>query len=418
MNKSVKDLKCLCIKNIVDTYYTDGNSLSLRSRKKDFYNVVFAFHKLRPYLTNQIFNKKTENKDADFAKFLWFSNCLFKDPIIRDVFLREYNTTYLYSWVEKYCSDLSEIDFVGFKYLEGKLFVAFGSNLKHGPKLKEVSLDKNMFDYKPKAICDVGKSCHKSIKLTIFNCNLIDISLETAPFFFDLDKGITLNFFQTLKLLGYPGLTCRTNACKEFVRNLIFKFSTNCYLHNMLVDLPVSQECGLSILKFVSSHDLNNKTHKANTKRSSLRLQKHLKTLTCLEEAELNLFGAPNKQKKSIIKNLNKNLKSLKLTFLQPISFLLYIGKKFKKLQALHVRLFANNFEIDESKYFSKLNDMNITVFRNLRRFKFFCDDQCKPCPLILNTILTILKGCHETLTHFELEVYKFDDVNEIVNTI
>ena len=207
---------------------------------------------------------------------------------------------------------------------------------------------------------------------------------------------------------------------KEFVKNLIFKFSGNYFLQNLLLEMPVSHECSLSMLRFVdeSSHDLNNKTHRTKIKRTSLRLHKYLKTLTHLEEAELNLFGAPNKQKKSIIKNLNKNLKSLKLTFLNPISFLLYIGKTFKQLQTLHVGFFGKEFNVDQSKYFSKLNEMNITVFRNLKRFKFFCDDMCKPCPLILNTILTILNGCHKTLTHFELEFYNFADVNEIVDII
>ena len=124
MMKSVKNLKYLCVKNIVDTCFKDG-----LSDENYFYNVVIAFQKLRPYLTKQIFNKSYENKHADFHKFLWFLNCLVKNINIRSEYL---------TCVKINCNKLSQINFFGFKYLDGKVFFALKNSIeyRYGSKLK------------------------------------------------------------------------------------------------------------------------------------------------------------------------------------------------------------------------------------------------------------------------------------------
>lgn len=67
-----------------------------------------------------------------------------------------------------------------------------------------------------------------------------------------------------------------------------------------------------------------------------------------------------------LFKCLNKNLISIKLTFFQPISFLLYIGKKFENLQTLDVGFFGEEFNSEEGMNFTKLNGKSLSVFKNL----------------------------------------------------
>ena len=97
---------------------------------------------------------------------------------------------------------------------------------------------------------------------------------------------------------------------------------------------------------------------------------------------------------------------------------MLYIGKKFENLQKLDVGFFGNEINVEELKFFTTLNYMNMALFRNLKIFKFYCDEIYKPSPYILYALLTVLKGSQQTLTYFELEFYRFSDVNQIVNMI
>ena len=129
----------------------------------------------------------------------------------------------------------------------------------------------------------------------------------------------------------------------------------------------------------------------------------------------------------SIINNFNENLKNLKLLFFQPVIFLLFVGKRFKHLETLEVGFLSNTihhindiqYSIKPSKYFDKLlNDTNLDTFRNLKSFSFTtCIYIQYPDPLVLKTILLILKGCQDTLTSFEFVDYK-GDVKELIDFI
>ena len=138
-----------------------------------------------------------------------------------------------------------------------------------------------------------------------------------------------------------------------------------------------------------------------------------------LEEIELSLLKISDKQKKKVIKSLNQRLKSFKIVFVQPINFLLYIGKRFENLQTLEVAFLGiTNISSKYSKYFNRLSKGNLLIFQNLKYFKLDCNRIAKPCPFLLSTILTILTGCQKTLITFKLERYLFSDVEKIVDFI
>ena len=74
---------------------------------------------------------------------------------------------------------------------------------------------------------------------------------------------------------------------------------------------------------------------------------------------------------------------------------------------------------IKPSSYFDKLNDSNLLVFRNLTSFAFtVCNYPDSSPPFLLETILTVLRGCQKTLTSFKLKCYKFADIEKIVDSI
>ena len=144
-----------------------------------------------------------------------------------------------------------------------------------------------------------------------------------------------------------------------------------------------------------------------------------------IENAQINLLDIPDKQKLSTINNLNGNLKSLKLLFCQPVSFLLYIGKVLKNLDTLDVVFLGNTIvknsfnkecSIKPSKYFDKfLSDNNLDLFRNFKIFKFTIRSSIQvSSPLVLETILSRWKGCKEKLTTFEFIDFK-GEVKELI---
>ena len=139
-----------------------------------------------------------------------------------------------------------------------------------------------------------------------------------------------------------------------------------------------------------------------------------------MEEAELNFLFVSNHKKMSIINNLSQNLVSLKITFAEPISILLHIGSRFKNLQHLSVvYLSKGNWNIVETDInFSRFNEMDLRGFGNLKTFKLCYNWVYTPDPLLLSTILTILKGCQKTLTSFTLEFYKFANIEKILDFI
>ena len=140
------------------------------------------------------------------------------------------------------------------------------------------------------------------------------------------------------------------------------------------------------------------------------------------------MLDISDEQKKSLIKCLNKNLTYLKLTFMQPVSFLLYVGKKLKNLHQLNVYYVGNQgtihwfgrlFSIEPSKYFDDLNDKSLSIFRKLKYFEFAIRNHEKLTQdYLLKTILIILKCCRKTLVTFEFECYGLDDIKELIDFV
>ena len=148
-------------------------------------------------------------------------------------------------------------------------------------------------------------------------------------YFVDLDKRIQFKFKQALSLLGYPALIWNASS-HNYLLERVFK----CFRHEY-VPLKYSNERDtLSIVRFVKKSNVSfnlmigcKKIEARNY--SSEKLNCTLNYLTNIEMAELNLLDINDKQKMSVVDNFNKNLKNLRLVFFQPISFLLYVGKRF-----------------------------------------------------------------------------------------
>ena len=243
---------------------------------------------------------------------------------------------------------------------------------------KIVKLDHQKFDYNPTMLKENEENCNKLLKLTVMSCDLLDLcqSYDIVPTFFDLDKGIAFNFKQTLKMLGFPGFKCRAKLHDQVLGNLFDRIAIWYEYYDRRVSGPKNQEDSLSIIKLVRKtyKTFQFITSKEKCKRNSQNLYETLKLLTVLEKAELNFLGISNKKKMLIINNLNVHLLSFKFVFFQPISFLLYVGRRFRSLQNLDVAYLGNKFTrgytyVEESKYFDELNGMNLIVFKELKSF-------------------------------------------------
>lgn len=129
--------------------------------------------------------------------------------------------------------------------------VALNFTPQRDVKLKEHSVDKKMFKYQPKIKCEIDKKYKKLIKLTILNFELIKDNFEKYLFFFDIQKRVIFNFFQTLKTLHFPAFTVRSKAYKEFFEPLIQRIAENYFIKHMHFGLPLSDEDTINILRFV-----------------------------------------------------------------------------------------------------------------------------------------------------------------------
>ena len=427
----MKSLKYRCIKKLVDTYKIESD-ISVTDR---LVCVINAYQKLLPSLSSHVFSKFSMNKDADFQKFMWFLhyfvwnfNKVRTSYLQIDFKMTDHNASILTNWIKGICH--SEVSLIGYDYLGSKLIFAYKS-MTGDPNLKEANNTKvnQMFKNQPKFRARTGENCHKLLRLTIFNWDLLYKMPDIWPTLFDLYEGTMFNFRGLLKNLHFPGFKCNFRIFDTIESTLVSRF---CFENNY-INFNISKEDSINILRAIAKTDERHQsngaqTNMAKTKASSKKFNKYLKSYPCIR-AEINFLDVPDKQKKAVIKNLNKHLLILKLTFFQPINFLLYVGKKLKHLQMLVVGYIGNNVTvnfmagkvlIDRSKHFDELSDNNLFVFRNLKRFVFtICNypyDQTQP--FLLETILTILKGCQKTLVNFELKFYKFPDVEKIIDYI
>ena len=401
----LKDLKSVCIEKIVDTYNIDIKFSNLYHLN----NAITAIQNLKPSLAIQRFYKGFKENDSDFGKLLWFFYYFIWNSSIKRSLITDYQETLLTNWLRKNCNYLGTMSFIGLKYTNGNLCFGLAFKYNKGPSFKEHQLKYQMINYQAKLPEEIKNSNHKLVRLTVVKSNFFNYISRKYPVFFDMDKGVLFDFYKTLKFLGHPAFICKAKTYYYFMLQLLERIAENCYFFKYK-NMPSSTENHLSIVKTVS--DTNNKKCKSNFG----RLYKTLESLSSLKEIELSLFRISNKQKKPIIKSLNKNLINLKIVFFQPINFLLYIGKRFESLQGLEVAFLGKIRSQRHSKSFDKLNKKNMLVFQNLKYFKLNCNGIEEPCPFMLNTILTILGGCQKALTSFKLKFYTFPDLKEIVN--
>ena len=291
--------------------------------------------------------------------------------------------------------------------------------------LKEIKLTPQMLNHD---LIENEKTCYKELKLTVLNYDSLDsfcFFMFHPIYFVDLDKAVQFNFEQSLSLLGYPALKCNASTHNHLLKKVLRCLNR----YELEPTKPTNQKDILSIVKFIkksnTSFNLVTACKKTNeTSYSDQRLQDNIIFYSEIEKAELNLLHLTDKQKKSVINNLNENLKALKLTFYQPICFLLYVGKRFQELQTLEVRLLSNifngfkTFNLERSRHFDKLNNKNLSAFENLKRFKFVTNWNGKHVPFLINTILNVLKSSQKTLISFELERYYYADIKKIVDCI
>ena len=294
------------------------------------------------------------------------------------------------------------------------------------PRVKVVDINPKSFNCKFKLPLESSKSCHRQVCLTVINHKWL-YSLEENNFFslfFDLNSGTAFNFIKTIKLLSYPAFKIKastykhlmTMICCELIMKLEFKHFV----------CPDDSPCYLRVLK----HRFESFTYaeKKKVKRTTRNFGKVLDSYSFVEEVQLNLFDVPRKQKVSIINNLSKNLKTLQLVFFQPISFLLYIGKRLENLETLDVWYISEKFyvcvcpnehSVKQCTYFDKLINERLVAFESLKCFKIsICNHDHNFNPLLLKTILTVLKCSQKTLTSFHLDDYKFDDVSKIIDFV
>ena len=423
----VKNLKSLCIQKIVNVYKIDFDITS----RIYFDDLVKAYKKLGPLLSKKVVYKIFGYKNCDFGKFIWFLHYFVWN--LKKVYFYntnfyvkfDHNESVLANWIRISFYRLSEINFVGSNYLSGQMCMVF--MYSDGPKYKVGKLHHHHFNYQP----DRFLKFNNLLKLTVLNSDFLSYHRFSTPVFFDLDKRVAFNFKQTLKKLDFPGFYCRARTHHEFLTEILTSISL--FYHDfefIKATLSANERDSLSILRFIKKtnkkYTLKESTKKKSEKNSQ-NLNKTLKNFSFLEKAELNLLDIPDKQKQSIIKNLNESLKILKLTFFQPISFLLYVGRRFPNLQSLYVAFLGNKLyvnagdnkiDVEQTAYFDILNDMNLVVFTKLKSFSFFCNNIQQPTHLLLDTILTVLNGCQQTLTTFELKFYSFVSIKEIVDYI
>ena len=409
--KPAKKLKSLCIEKLLETYGFDCKF----PKTCHFNNVIKAFQKFAPVLSRLTSCTNFTKRDTDFNTFLWFSYYFIWNKSILSSFTTDFESNVFKNWITKTCHILDEVEIVGFTYKNKKMSVALPIKTRYGPNFKEeFQLNPLMLNYQPLKFFQAQKNSYKSLKLTVYNCDMVPTIFSSTPVFFDFDQGVTFNICKTLKILGYPGIKCNAETYYCLLSYSFFKV-VPVDMFCMRTNLPPNSDENLCVFRFVEKKKLNK--FNSNLIKSEQNFKKYLKSLKLLEEVELNLINVSNKQKMSIVKNLNSNIKSLTIVFYHPASFLLYIGTRFKNLQTLDVSLAGKDTDDKQNRFFNYLMDANLSVFVNLKSLKFnICNYMPKPPRSLLSTFLTILKGCQNTLTSLDIEFYNFEDIKKIVD--
>ena len=459
MNKNT--LKYLCIRKLLSTYEHSFK----KEKNNDAHEIVKVtnyFKMLGPCVSTQIFYDIFEhaNLESDlylkFLQYLTWNNRLVDFSVVKlSPKIHEYRyencvknySNNLMSWVLSNCSNLSEINFCGPLDFDEKLFIAIME--EYGHQLKAIELDFEMFENRPTMLSAIGKNCDKLVKLTIWNlyfgsdpnssfnttnslsqpCLLAQLEPKTSnistecslehinKLLFDVENGKSYNFSKTLKMLYFPGLKLEDKSYILLAYNMLYHYAPNLEYTNLPLKLADSVVFLSMIVDYGVSLKLKRFTDmSANCNKTYKKVKAAVKLLPFLEEAGVNLVNLKDKQKKSIIDNLNAKLTSLKICLDPPVSALFYVGKRFKYLQKLEVYFTCLKRLNGSSSCFKEPNSRDLFHFRNLKSFKFSC--VVSTSFKIVNTVFQILRSCQDTLKNFEIEGYEKENVKDLLDLV
>ena len=456
-----KTLKYLCIRKLLSTY---EHRLKKENNNgaHEIVKVANYFKMLGPCVSTQIFYEIFEHSNLEsdlyllFLQFLTWNNRLVDFSVVKlspknyehsyENCLENYSNSIM-SWVLTNCRNLSEINFCGPLDFDEKLFIALME--EYGHQLKVIELEFEMFENRPNMLSAIGKNCDKLVTLTIWNlyfcsspissfnttkslsqsCLLAQLEPKTSniskeyslehinKLLFDIENGKSYKFSKTLKVLNFPGLMLEDKSYILLAYNMLYHYAPNLeytYLPLKLSDnvvflrMIVAYGVSLKLRRFTEMFSNCNKTYK--------QVKAAVKLLPFLEEAELNLVSLKDKQKKSILDNMNTKLTSLKICLDPPVSALFHIGKKFKFLQKLEVYFTCLKRLNGSSKCFKEPNIRDLFYFRNLKSFKFSC--VVSTSSEIIKTVFQILRSCQDTLKNFEIEGYEKENVKDLLDLV
>ena len=218
-NKTVKNLKSLCIKKLIDIYNIEEKCLS----KSNFDYVVDSFQKLEPALSEQIFSKLYGSEDNKFDKFLWFLLQFVWDSKVLNFYLKDCNSSISKNWASM--ETMSEISFIGWNYSGGNIYLALQSSYYFPLKFKESEFNRRLFNYQPEIPAKTEVNHHKLLRLTVLNQIWLYKIEYIFPVLFDLDKGTVYNLCKAVEVLGFPGIKCDAKTYKCLVRNILNTFA-------------------------------------------------------------------------------------------------------------------------------------------------------------------------------------------------
>ena len=422
--KYKNNLKDLCIKKLVDKYHVLKNIATLEPLNL----IIIAFQEVTPFLSANFYPKFNLDHIGDFEKFMWFVHYFVSDSEEVNLFTKDFNATALTNRIINSKSH-GEVKFIGQEYLGENIIFAFLPAVNRfndimDPRLKvaDAPMINQMFKTSKKLL--TKKKHYEFMSLTVVNCDFVP-DVMFCLVFFDLHKGTLFNFGMMIKELDYPGIVIDRNSTYQgLAESFLECFSKQLYCLNF----EGSDNNNLNIIRTVEKIKGSSKNVFALNRKNYKAFERSVKLYSHLTMAEVNMLDISDEQKKSLLKCLNKNLIFLKLTFIQPVNFLLYVGKKFKNLQRLHVDYVGNQgtihwfgkfFSIEPSKYFDELNNKSLSVFSKLKQFAFAIRNFKKLTQdYLLKTILTILKCCRKTLVTFEFECYGLDDIKELIDLV
>ena len=418
MDSSVDDLQSICIEKIIDTLkLSDIKKLRRKKLPTDMFKMIESFRSLGPSLSGRIFTHffKITNYFCFHEDIQWFL-LLFVWNMRKVTF--KANHLDLSIWVVNNCKNLTELDLSIVDYLKSTSFAKIMTNL--GSQLQTLQLQYSILT--DDKFSKMGENLKNLVSLKIWNCKISN-GKKATNFFFnlfckDIDKGLYYDYNETLKEFYLPLLHIKSEqAYFDLTEMMLYFFLPNLQYTNLpetladshiVLNLIYHKGGSLNLKKFYSMS--------ANCDISYKEVNQVLKCLPQLEEASLNLQHLKNRQKKSIIDNLNKNLTKLSITIDGHINALLYIGKRLKFINNLYVNFKGDKVNCEPSKLFDNLNSIEPIVFEHLKELHIDCEviEEAQ----FLRAMLTILKGCQHTLTTLCIQWCSVKNFSEIVDFI